>query len=95
MSICRGRAASAEQGAVWQGTSLSHGDWQIETNGLSELEECGQSTEAGNKYKATGCLSDLASTVNSKQSQQASGYTWFPGSWVYKLIEHSEALGES
>lgn len=42
---------------------------------LLELEECGRSTEAGNKYKATGCLSNLASKMNNKaKSTRSWGY---------------------
>lgn len=44
-------------------------------HGLLELEECGRSTKAGNKYKATGRLSNLASKMNNKAKS--------PSSWGY------------
>lgn len=44
-------------------------------HGLLELEECGRSTRAGNKYKATGHLSNLASKMNNRAKSTSSwGY---------------------
>lgn len=50
-------------------------DQDEKKHGLLELEECGRSTEAGNKYKATGCLSNLVFKMSNKAKSTSSwGY---------------------